>query len=159
MKKNSISQQIINFIKKHPIRILVSGTGGVSLFWGMYKIIDLDHTNILQMLSNIKDMLLNNIAIVMICVCVIVIATYIFIFKIRKLKVDESTNQEILKAFKDIASENANVNDIEIHKNNEELSLLMNIQHEKDSSHPPNNLYTLKGRKKGTDTSKEIKSN
>lgn len=127
MKKSNMKQQIISFIKNHPIKILVSGTGGVSFFWGMNKIIDLNHTNILQKLSNIKNILSSNIDIVVVCICVIVIATYIFIFKIKKLKADERTNQKILQGFKDIANKNSSVNDIEIHKKDDKLSILMNI--------------------------------
>lgn len=159
MKRSGISQQIKSFIKNHPIKILVSGTGGISFFWGINKIIDLEYDEIIQILSNIKNIIVNNFAIIMVCICVIIIATYIFIFKIRKLKADESTNQEILKGFKNIINKNENLNDIDIRKNDDELLISINVQSKKNNSQPPNNLYTLKGNRKEIDTNKETKSN
>lgn len=153
MKK--IMKQLISIIKDHPIKIIVSGTG-ISLIFGVSKIVCLKYTDIIQILSQIKCVLINNIVVLMICICVIVIASYIFVFKIRELKVNESTNLEILKGFKNIAGEN--VNGIEIHKNDEELSISINNKSKKYNSKTSNNMYALK-RKKEIDTSKEIISN
>lgn len=156
MKK--IMKQLISIIKDHPIKIIVSGTG-ISLILGVSKIVYLKYTDIIQILSQIKCVLINNIVIIMVCICVIVIATYFFILKNNKLKADERTNREILQRVKDIASENVNVNNIVFHKKDDELSISMNVPNKGENSHPPNNLYAIKGRKEGIDTNKEIKSN
>lgn len=157
MKK--IKQQILNIIKNHPIKILVGGTGGITILSTMGKVIfTLEYTDIIQELVNIKNIFINNITIFIICICVIVISTYIFIFKSKKLKANELTNQKILKEFRDVLNKNINVNDIEIHNNDEELSIFMNAKNIKYNSPPSNNIYAIND-KREENNNREIKSN
>lgn len=156
MEKNKISQQIVNFIKNHPIKILVSGTGGISLVVGMSKIITLEYADIIKILSNIKSILINNVAIIMVCICVIVIATYIFILQSRKLKSNEITDQKLIKQVSDIMSKNQNIDSFEIHGHDEKWSILLHKQDKEENSR--NNIHVLNN-KHDEKNNKETKSN
>lgn len=154
MKK--IMRQITNIIKNHPIKILVSGTGGVSLFWGMSKIISLEYADVIQILSQIKSILINNAVVIMVCICIIVIATFVFIYKIRKLKSDEATDQKIIKQMGDIMNKNQNIDSIEVHGNNEKWSVTMRKQDKEENSR--NNIRVLNN-KQEEKTTIETKTN
>lgn len=156
MKK--LKQKIFNIVKNHPIKILVGGTSGITILSTMGRVIfTLEYTDIIQGLTKIKNLFIDNIAIIILCICIIVISTYIFIFKSKKLKSNESTNQKIIKEFKDILNDNIDISNIEIRKNEDELSISMNTNNKKYNSSPPNNIYNLKDEKETKN--KEIKSN
>ncbi|MCM1063627.1 MAG: hypothetical protein NC420_03980 [Eubacterium sp.] len=145
MKRNQHFQNLKKIIKNHPVKFGAGGVGGATFLVGMGKIIfTLEYKDIIQCVSVIKNVLTDNIAIIVIGI--IIVSTYVYKYKSKKLKSNELTYQKTIKCVDDALSKNTNIKSVEIHGNEEEWSLSIDTQGKEESTN--NNMYVLKNPKK-----------